>query len=655
MKASDEGPSRPVDLDQVAARLLETSADDTSTQPASRPSNYDRPRTRSPEPPTVLETQCYEDLVSDGGRPAYPISLMEQVSKNPEDYCQLLRPWQKNDPDVGAPDWMVIRRQWARWQEFRKWQHDNRGIDDDPGFPAFVEASNRCYTRQGTTWQATWPGRTEQQHTEALRRRWESEQRLRERGRKNLGEDCHDGGFSEHVEAVKHDLAEHGFTQTFQLDKDPKRQDKLTTWIEYLSYEYAWYDQYTRRSNRLKPKYEKAWTSLVNSGVLKPSETEEYLRRIELSFRLSREEDAAEKAVQSARSALRAVSESAQNEPQSSTSTQSVRLQRTENASSQLNAAEEALGAIRRRIELISDFNAGASAYKDAQWNMKRQMLRLQWILDEVPRIEDELNEYKAAEGSSNAERGTKRQLGRNEDGKVVTGRTHTKRKQNDQGLHSDERAGSTRQAKGKSKRSTGNDTVDDKQRSKRIRLDSQDSEFERQGGGDVDAALDNSNTAESTSGGWNRRKRSFERGRDELAEDPNFKRQKQNASDECSHDSDGTNEDETHSERLKNSGHSQIETANELEAATIGQREKSMRNALRSSTTSQPLRRSARIAGRGEALQTGTTPSSHRRIAQAPAPQLRTRSQDQQSRLPATKTRKQGARRGRPSKVKGI
>jgi hypothetical protein len=35
--------------------------------------------------------------------------------------------------------------------------------------------------------------------------------------------------------------AEHGFTRSFELDKEPKRQDTLTTCIEYLDFEYCWY------------------------------------------------------------------------------------------------------------------------------------------------------------------------------------------------------------------------------------------------------------------------------------------------------------------------------------------------------------------------------------------------------------------------------
>ena len=41
----------------------------------------------------------------------------------------------------------------------------------------------------------------------------------------------------DYVEQVKRRLALHRFTQTFELEKEPKRQDKWATWIEYLNCE----------------------------------------------------------------------------------------------------------------------------------------------------------------------------------------------------------------------------------------------------------------------------------------------------------------------------------------------------------------------------------------------------------------------------------
>lgn len=47
-----------------------------------------------------------------------------------------------------------------------------------------------------------------------------------------------EGRFQKYAKGVKQGLAEHEITQPFQLNEDPERQDKLTTWIEFLGYEY---------------------------------------------------------------------------------------------------------------------------------------------------------------------------------------------------------------------------------------------------------------------------------------------------------------------------------------------------------------------------------------------------------------------------------
>jgi hypothetical protein len=58
--------------------------------------------------------------------------------------------------------------------------------------------------------------------------------RIRRWQRKNREE----GRFLKYVEGVKGGLAEAGFTWSFELDENPAQQSKLTTWIEYLDYEY---------------------------------------------------------------------------------------------------------------------------------------------------------------------------------------------------------------------------------------------------------------------------------------------------------------------------------------------------------------------------------------------------------------------------------
>lgn len=276
--ANDAIQSRPADLDQVAARLLEVSADKTkSSQALSQPSYHERFRTLTPPSDEEHETKAYNALVNDGGRPLYPISLLEEVSKNPENYQEMLRPW-LDIPNANPPKWEVFMRQLRSWKEFRRWQKYNREDFSDWGDQKFVEVE-LAYNRFVRACRYEYP---------------------------------------EYTEAVKKLLEQHGLTQSFQFHKDPAQQDKLTTWIEYLGFEYWQFEWSTRSIKRLQPKYDEAWKKLVDSGLLRLDETAEFVRTDESGFRCESEREQAENALKSAKSAAGAIlkaTERARNDP----------------------------------------------------------------------------------------------------------------------------------------------------------------------------------------------------------------------------------------------------------------------------------------------------------------------------------------------------
>ncbi|KAK4070040.1 hypothetical protein Purlil1_13558 [Purpureocillium lilacinum] len=221
------GNSRTLDLDRLDARLRQFSDGDNAVPQVLRMqtppySEEDELRDRIDD-----ETDAYNDLLGDGGRPLYPISLIDLVSQNPEKHHDMLRPFWAYPRDT-QPSWSVFRRQLKRWRDFRKWQVDNRGLEDeDGGFPAFVEMMKRIYTNcayeEGLAKIEADPS--------WLKSEWLDDQRIRRWQRYHQRErDCN--GFSDYVDAVKRRLARHGFTQPFYLQEDPKLQDKLTTWID---------------------------------------------------------------------------------------------------------------------------------------------------------------------------------------------------------------------------------------------------------------------------------------------------------------------------------------------------------------------------------------------------------------------------------------
>lgn len=87
--------------------------------------------------------------------------------------------------------------------------------------------------------------------------------------------DLEDLGLSEYTKALKALLAEDNFERPLQLEQDTSQQDRLSTWIEYLGYEYWRYRWHSRTLERLQPEYDKAKHALV-SGQYEADLLQEY-------------------------------------------------------------------------------------------------------------------------------------------------------------------------------------------------------------------------------------------------------------------------------------------------------------------------------------------------------------------------------------------
>ncbi|KAM3450171.1 hypothetical protein MY3296_006280 [Beauveria thailandica] len=219
---SDAVRSRPVDLDQVSARLLQTSpkrhsspvpierrarrysvsmeasenpfSHQCSSQDPSTPTSY-RPET--PANPHLqdlrFEKEDYGELVKDGGRPWYPIHLLEEVS--------------------GHPDEHLFGGQLVRWRQFRKWQAKRR-----------KEFEGRI--ADYTAW------------------------------------------------ARKFLQNRHSYTTPIELafEEDPKRQDQLTTWIESLAYECNFCTKRFEWHRRRQRWYNAQWERLTPHFSVHPKE-----------------------------------------------------------------------------------------------------------------------------------------------------------------------------------------------------------------------------------------------------------------------------------------------------------------------------------------------------------------------------------------------
>jgi hypothetical protein len=247
---------------------------------------------------------------------------LDEVARNPGAYRETLLPWQ-DWPEADPPEWDVFGRQMQHWWEFRQWQTFNR----TKGAPTIV-----------------WDGTYVAVYNVFFR---------------NFRRASPD-----YTEALKKLLEQYGFTQTFQLQDDPASQDELTTWIEYLGYACAAHYRYTRLVRHHQPTYDEAWKALVNTGVLRPFETQEYLHNIDSAFHHQAEEEQARKAAELAESAVNKVTRKSLGAPGNSERALPRELAA---AQSRLDAARERLESTRRRNRLVTDFIVSARGYSGAR------------------------------------------------------------------------------------------------------------------------------------------------------------------------------------------------------------------------------------------------------------------------------------------------
>ncbi|KAI9163526.1 hypothetical protein HJFPF1_05143 [Paramyrothecium foliicola] len=414
LEAQKRGPaqspaatSRPLDLDDLDARLRQVSR---SKSFSLRPESDSINRSRSPTPPidrTRHETEAYHELVNDGGRPPYPIKLIEDVFEAPYNYAEMLKPWQESLTQIRAES--IFQTQLQRWQDFRKWQSDHRGReDDDGGFSTYVERMKRYIQQYHQPRYAVKRLAEIEADPSCLQSSWDIRLSLRERQRRL----CRERGcrsFRDYAEAVKRRLARHDFNQPFELDQDPKKQDKLTTWIEYLNYEYWWLDTYTREIERLEPEHDKLWQELVGKNVLKAHDTKDFVRTDESAMERETEKAQTWKAVEKAEDEGTRIYHLTQKDPRRLRIPRPKRISMMRHAAEKIFAAKRRSAEARRRSFLVVQFVRATFGYDDARRAAARHRILVQWVLDQVPLVASEVNPFKANRPGSDGRRTTKR------------------------------------------------------------------------------------------------------------------------------------------------------------------------------------------------------------------------------------------------------
>ena len=237
---------------------------------------------------------------------------------------QAIAPWlgdtDSNNGDGDVPP--VFSTQLEDWMSFRqRWQWDNRGkAAGKEGFPAYLAWQRKMYLHKGEVDMVAEPP------FEAMTRRiWDHEPTSLEVSRRE--------GFAAYVQAVKKRLAWHHFTQPFRLFKDPRRQGRWTTWVEYLNYVYWSRDQHAASMKRAEPRYRRAWKKLESVDWLQSSSTKT------------------------------------------------------------MEPVDRQLSALQTKTLNIPSFLSETRAYRRAEAACLRQELRAQWVLEQLPLIDMSVSE----------------------------------------------------------------------------------------------------------------------------------------------------------------------------------------------------------------------------------------------------------------------
>ncbi len=346
----------------VSARLLAVASRASPEQPdqpePTTPRSYrsGQSPTLSPSPPESGETRCYEELVQLGSRPMYPFERMSEIASNPTAHRHLFRPWSPF-ADSDAPEWScVFRSQLAHWHTFRWWQARARRRD---GVPPDLDIGGP--------------------------RDWPQLERVYQVFARDFRPIKSATTYSEAASSL---LGRNGFTRPIQLCRDPRDQDKVTEWIEYLTFEYAMRHLPAWRVECLQAKHDAAWDKVVDSGLLRPFGTVDYVREFTSGFQYQKDRERAEYVVERAETALWA----AQGGPD-----------KVAEATSRLNEAKQALKSHHRRGDLIVEFIRVTGGYYDRKEEVQEQDYVIEWILSELPIVEAEVRQSGAGDAGPEA------------------------------------------------------------------------------------------------------------------------------------------------------------------------------------------------------------------------------------------------------------
>ena len=149
----------------------------------------------------------------------------------------------------------LFSEQLEHWRTFQQyWQWGNRGDAGwDKGFVALLASMKQDYLDRGQTEALA----NEASFESMVRRTWRYEL-LRLTASASSTE-----SFESYCSMAEKRLQSHGFTRRFRFSEDPDKQDKWTTWVEYLNYIYWETDRNAALMRSVRPEFRRAIGDLL--------------------------------------------------------------------------------------------------------------------------------------------------------------------------------------------------------------------------------------------------------------------------------------------------------------------------------------------------------------------------------------------------------
>ena len=354
------------------------------------------------------EKTIYSWLIENDDRLLYSIILIEKIKNNSKIHCELLRFWQdnwradyhwKNDRHI-YESWQMFKKQLKKWQNFRKWQHDNCELDDDD-FSTYVEWKKRMKT---LLFVSKWVVKTLfkiEVDSFYFKEDWETYQDRRAAQRYYCRESDYNDDFFIYVKAMKRRLTQHEFTESFQLLKNLMQQDALTTWVEYLNFEYFWLDWFSNAIQRLKLNRDKIWQKLIDFKMLRSHEIETFLWTFKSLNQSSADKKHAWKTVEKTTSKIKQICTLTQSDSRRMNISQQIHIRLLWAVKRALLTAKIRLTSVKRRADFVLEFIRETNRYNSMIQNESCHCLFLSWILNQVSLLQMKLIQFKTTALSS--------------------------------------------------------------------------------------------------------------------------------------------------------------------------------------------------------------------------------------------------------------